>query len=254
MLTRTWALGVLLLVGCTGSRGGHEWFSKTGFDSVHGGYGFHALPSGQLLGPGWSLQNFQWVDGHWAIKAKGHFVHKTRWVMASGSERPATIVTNDLLYSHTASNGVIWVQRIPLPRAARDKSIHVLAENFATGIAGSLYEARLDGRVEQRRVATRLTRSQPIPARGHLVEFEIVDLDQLELDPNAPRRKARVVLFDRFHKRIRLDSDGRHLLGQDGGVVKLPAVLAVGYANDLSTFDTHAADFDDLARRLWIKP
>ena len=76
-------------------------------------------------------------------------------------------------------------------------------------------------------------------------------MDQLEMDPDAPRERARVLLVEgSFMKKV---SMGSHRGLGGGGSTEVPAVLLIGYANDMAYFDSKVADFEDLLSRLWIR-
>ena len=69
--------------------------------------------------------------------------------------------------------------------------------------------------------------------------FEVVNLDQLEHDPNAPRSKVELVLVATpFSKRAR------------GAAHTVPAYLLFGYINDAPMFDQQLADFRELVLRV----
>lgn len=245
---------LVILAACGAQQSG--WFFDTGFHVNTERYGFRYLDTyPNLLPPGWKLDNFVRSGSDYEIKTRGAYRKELHWTMADGSVKDAAIVVHDLIFHHTQSNGTIWVRRMPLPRASRDKAISVLAENYANGISGSVYDAQLGSAVVERRVSTKVISSVPLQLGAHAahdVVFEMADLNQLELDPNAPRQRTRIVMvkgqFDKpiaFGKGMRISSS----LSAD----RVPAVLLLGYANDAAEFDAHAADFQGLLTRLWIR-
>jgi hypothetical protein len=247
-------LAVLLIAGCY-HHAEASWFTRSSYRAISDRYGFRYRGGKypELLPPAWRLDNFEDTGDGLRIKTRGAYLSTLSWEMSDGELRRADVVTHDLLFRHSNTNGTIWVRRLPLPRASRGKAVRVLAENYAGEISGSVYEAALDSRVTERRVSTKLLAGGPIEFgshKGHAVTFDVADLNRLELDPQAPRTRVTVILIEgAFDKHMELI--GGSLTG--GGGATVPALLLLGYANDAGVFEAHLPDFNELLTRLWIR-
>jgi hypothetical protein len=236
-----------LLSGCSTLQGEHR---PTAFVSVQRSYSVEYVDRGkrQLLPSPWVLSNFEY-DGALPTKerTKGRFESEFQWEMKSGAIVRATTTTYELLFRHT-SNAEIWVRLLPIPQAMRGRQVRYAAEEFVNSFSGSVVSDWLDGSGIARRVATQIIESKAIKVDGHparQVTFDIANLDQLQLDPNAPRTRARIVLVKAGLRKSILHSQN---------LQRVAAYLMLGYLNDAARFADEAAAFDSLVQRVKVAP
>jgi hypothetical protein len=146
----------------------------------------------------------------------------------------------DAYWTHQVDSSSIWIRTIPIPDRLSQKDAKVLLMNYIERIAGSgLTFANYEGDVTARvnRYGTKIASSSRVmlgetPASA--AEIEIVNLDQLELDPSAPRHHAKLVLA---HSLKWLPVGER---------LQYNSVLLVGYSARTEDFPKHKAEFDSL--------
>jgi hypothetical protein len=177
---------------------------------------------------------------------KGRFTSTFPWELADGSPSKIETTTYELLIEHN-TNATIWVRLVPTPRSLQGKMIRVLAENYVNNLTGNVYSDYFDSEPSERRISTKILESESTRVMDHgaqRVRFEIVNLDQLEHDANAPRTQAEIILVNVVHKK---KARGRN-------VSHVPALFLLGYANDAAMFDSHYPDFRDLVERIRAAP
>ena len=106
----------------------------------------------------------------------------------------------------------------------------------------------LSSPVDARRVATKIIESRAASVAGqpaHEVVFDLVNLDQLQLDPQAPRTRIRATFIEIPTKKI-LTSSRRVRRPA------VPAVLFVGYSAVSGAFDSQIPALEDLLARIHI--
>ncbi len=126
-----------------------------------------------------------------------------------------------------------------------------LAETWANSLNGTLFEYTFDSSAEAKRLATKLLQSQATTVAGHPaheVIFDLANLDQLQLDPNAPRVRVRALFIV-----APLQKELRTLIPGDAGGGKTPAVLFVGASTNAKDFDSQNSVLDDFAKRITIR-
>ena len=241
---RVMAIFVLVLAGC-----GHgpAYFDASGFHSTDNPYSIHyADPQRQLLiSDEWTLTNYEHHGGR-PTKAmtKGAFEGSLSWRFRDGEVHTVKTTTFELELSHN-SNAVIWVRLLPIPADLLHKKVEFLAENFVNNLSGNAYSSYLGSGVDERRVATKILSSQPIGLRGlhaQIITFDLVSLDQLELDPNAPRTRVDLVLARTNFRKV-LDNSTPF---------EVPAYLLVAYANDAEHFESQLDTFRAFVRQIEI--
>jgi hypothetical protein len=113
---------------------------------------------------------------------------------------------------------------------------------------GTVLDFTLSSPVDARRVATKIIESKSASVAGqpaHEVVFDLVNLDQLQLDPQAPRTRIRAMFIVTRTKKT---------LGGTRRVRRpaVPAVLFVGYSAVAGTFDSQIPVLEDLLARIHI--
>lgn len=237
---------IFVLCACGGSQ---QFFDSTGFRSTQNHYRVpYAAGSKSLLGPDWRVANFKFDDRGNPVEMfeKGDYRGELEWTTADGETVRVTATIYDLLLSHS-SNAAIWLRVLPVPHELLSKDVQVLAENYVNNLSGAADTGYFGKQVHTRRVATKIVASEPISLLGrpaHAVTFEVVDLDQLEMDPNAPRTRAEIVLAQtNFVKTVDFAQ-----------TFQVPGYLLVGYSNDASRFDEHLGTFRRFAMSIALAP
>lgn len=240
---------ILIVVASSACAGTTVGFDSTGFRSTQNHYRIpYKQGSKSLLGPEWRVENFRHDDqGNPVELIEGGTNEGTlEWRYSDGVVRQASTTIYDLDLSHS-TNAAIWVRVIPIPQHLRRKQLDVLSENYVNNLTGSVETGYFSDRPPTRRVATKIIESEAIGllgSRAHIVRFDMVDLDQLELDENAPRTRAEIVLVKtRFRKAIK-----------DGPVFDVPAYLLLGYSNDEAAFEEHIGTFRRFAQSIELVP
>jgi hypothetical protein len=233
-------LSSLLLFGCAATKSGR--FDARGFRAADDAYTIRWVEQGGgLLGADWHVDNFSYENGKPAKpKTKGKYETELDWPAADGSTLHLSTTLYDLRLSHVKSNGVIWARVLPLPPEMNGKRLGVVAENWANDLSGTVFDAPLLASRRSKRLATKIVESEATRVAGHAaqaVTFEVVDLDQRELDANAPRTKVRALF---------VEGKLRKLLEGHDRTYDVSGCLFIGYANDAATFDQLRPTFDRL--------
>jgi hypothetical protein len=242
----TLAALALCMLGC---RSNLNRFDQHGFRSTLNPYGVrYADPvSGHLISADWHVANFQYRDGRPTESLHGEsFESELEWHYGDGAKHVVAIETFDLLLEHN-TNAAIWVRVVPIPQGLYHKKVQFLAENYVNNFSGS-YDSQLGGTMVARRLATQILKSESAGFRGrpaHVVTFDYVSLDQLELDANAPRTRARIVLVAIWFRKVLIG-------GGTSGDFEVPGYLMIGYANDAAHFNALAPTFDAFLKQVAI--
>lgn len=140
---------------------------------------------------------------------------------------------------HRRTAGVLWSSVVPLPTSMEQTDLRVLAR-LLVGAASrdTVSLAVVDGAVEMstRRLATRILEERPIAVRGYegyRVTFEVADVDQASLTPDASWERREVAL---------VRPGFVVLAGRQRAT--LPGLLLLGHANLPEDFETTRPDFD----------
>lgn len=226
------------MIGCASAA--HPYFDRAGF---HGGEESYLIryhkPGTALLLPGnWRVTNFRTVKDGLPTDMKTLDAYKSTltWTYGNGATSRVTTTTYDLVLSHP-SEAMIWVRILPVPGEMRNKAVKVIAEGWANHISGSLYTGYLDSGPDEVRIATEIIQSEQVlianrPAR--LVTFDAANVDQLELNRNAPRTRVMIAV---------VKGAWRKTLEASSGHVTVPGVLFVAYSHAAKDFDSLLPQF-----------
>lgn len=242
---------VALALGCLVSAcaGSQYAFDAKGFRSDENHYRVpYQAGTKSLLGPEWSVTNFKHDDAGnpTEILEQGEYSGDINWTSADGETTSVSTLVYDLLLSHR-SNATIWLRVMPIPQELINKHIKVLAENYVNNLNGAAGTGYFGKDLRTRRIATQIIKSEPISllgAHAHAVTFDMVDLDQLQMNPNAPRTRVEIVLAQtNFAKSL-------------GGSqrFRVPGYLLAGYSNDAGAFDEQLATFRRFAMSIQRTP
>jgi hypothetical protein len=244
---------VVTATGCatTGS------FTDTGFVGANHAYTVAYLDASarRLVPPDWILENFT-EDSRGrpdVMKTEGAYTAKVDWTWDDGSSSKVRFVIHDLRFGHRNSDGNLWVRALPIPPDLEHKSLKVLAERWVNNLNGTVYEFTFGASVEAKRVATKLLESKAsvVSTRpAHTVVFDLVNLDQLQLDANAPRTRVRAIFVAAPLRKKLCAADALAC----GNFPDAPAVLFVGFSVNAEAFDAQVPRFDAFVEQISIQP
>jgi hypothetical protein len=231
--------------GCAETAG----FRVDGFRAENAAYSVAYLDasSGRLLPREWNLDNyFLGEDGKPSSqKDDGLYRRKVEWILPDGSSMRVGLVVHDLKFLHN-SGAVLSVRRVPVPFHMQTMNLSAVAEEWANSNNGTLVEFSFDSTLLARRSASKLIDSQARTISGHPareVTFELVDVDQLQFNPQAPRTRIRALFIQ---APIVKQLNSMQMIGD------VPAVLLVAYAHDAQKFDKLVPDYESLVSRIRI--
>ena len=232
-----------ILSGCAETYG----FRADAFFAEKAAYSVDYLDASakRLLPREWNLDNyFRGEGGKPATqKDEGLYKRKTEWTLNDGTSRVVDLVVHDLKYLHS-SGAILSVRRVPVPLSMHTMKLSAVAEIWANNNNGTALEFSFDTGLTAKRTASKLIDSQPRTVSGHPareVTFDLVDVDQLQFDQQAPRTRVHA-LFIQAPMEKQVTSLFR----------PVPAVLLVAYANDAHKFDKLVPDYEGLVSRIRI--
>jgi hypothetical protein len=203
-----------------------------------------------ILGAEWRLDNYVWKDGVPTKQKEGNLVTRRYDINDDGDEDASDRdYEYDLLLEHRNKDATIWFRNVVISNHDRDKELSVFADNYVEaasgtrGIAVSFGSGALGaGKHFASRVVSRAACSvSGIPA--YRVDFEVANVDQLQLTPDARWIRQRVVLV-----RAPFEHSIEHLQMKD----QLPVLLVAGLSSAPEDFDRLAKHLDLLLDRVVI--
>lgn len=246
-------LALLLFTGCASTFG----FQPEGFRGQRGAFLVDYLePSTYRLLPSeWHLDNYDrgYQGRPGDQKTLGMYRDEIEWTLPDGTDRTVGLVVHDLKYLHR-SGAVLTVRRVPVPYQMRTMKLSAVAEKWANSHNGAVLEFSFNSENRQKaeatmvakRTASKLVDSRARTVDGHPareVTFDVVDVDQLQFNQQAPRRRVRALFI---HAAIEKELKSAY-------VDRAPAVLVVAYAQDEDKFDSLVPDFENLISRLHVQ-
>ena len=211
--------------------------------------------SWRLLPREWKLDNYFYSEEGKPVTQKddGLYCREIWWTLSDGRSKKVDLVVHDLKYLHN-SGAVLSVRRVPVPFQMRAMKLSAVAEEWANSNNGTVVEFSFDSKgntaessfsagLLAKRTASKLIDSQPRAVSGRPareVTFDLVDVDQLQFNPQAPRTRVRALFIPaQMEKRLGFDEI-------------VPAFLLVAYAHDADKFDTLVPDYESLVSRIGI--
>jgi hypothetical protein len=209
----------------------------------------------QALGPDWLLDNYLfWRDGEPRVETLlGGYTLRLR-VDPVGDGRysfETEIPTFDLHWTQRNDAAIVWIRSIPLSRRLSERDLSVIAHDFVESLSGTeAYAVCFDWCVhaEAKTYATTIVAERELFLSGvpaYDLTFEIANVDQLQLNPDARAARARLVLA-RPGYWMDLRSGDRSY--------EAATLVAIGYAQTPDRFDEHLAEFEDLLQRIDFWP
>jgi hypothetical protein len=238
-------LAVLLASGCATSNIG---FTDRQFVGEGGSYGIEyaygttsdARAKWLLAPPNWDLENYEHDrDGRpHEAKTEGIYRDTIDWVSASGKSERLNYVIYDLKLRH-GNGSILAVCTVAVPPRLRNLRLSAFAEEWANSYSGMSFSFQ---QAEARRTASKIveTKARQVGGRpAREVTFDVVNVDQLQLDADAPRMRIRAVFVQAPLVKQFLDSG-----------LAPPAFLLVAYVSDEKKFDKLVGDYEGLLARI----
>lgn len=239
---RSCFLSALLLTGCATAQSG---FTDTAFFGKDAVYSIDYSPAGiwMAMPNDWELENyFQNVRGKpTREKDQGIYQDKMEWIDEVGTSRETSYVPNDLKFRHD-SGSILVVSTVAVPSRLRKLRLSAVAEQWANGYSGMQFSFKSG---EGHRSASKILESKARRVGGQSareVTFDIVDVDQLQLNPDAPRTRVRAVFIQAPLIKEFISPS-----------ISSPAFLFVGFAaTSPRDFDNLVSDYESLLGRIHI--
>jgi hypothetical protein len=248
------SIAALLFVSCKAPGAGT--FTPDRFAHARYSYEVRYFEHGpeNLLGADWRLDNYVWAKGAPKKEKQGddYVIHRQYDMNDDGEvDTKADEQYYDLLLEHRRKDAAIWLRSAPISNHDRSKELSVFADNYveaASGSEGVLVQFGAGGPVGSvsKRFASRVLSRSACTVSGvpaYRVDFEIANVDQLQLTPDARWVRSRIVLVQTPF----LHAPNRRFAKQT-----LPVVMLAGLRASPDDFETLAADFDRMLDRIVI--
>jgi hypothetical protein len=234
-----WLLVAVLASGCGITGIG---FTDSEFVGKNSGYGIsYAEPAKWLVAPDdWDLDNYDFDRKGKPRREKNLGIYRDSidWVDASGRSENLEYVIYDLKFRH-GNGSILAVSTVAVPSRLRNLRLSTFAEEWANSYNGMQFSFK---RGEGRRMASKIIESKAREVGGRVareVTFDVVDVDQLQLDPQAPRTRIRATFVQAPLVKEFL-----------GSGFAPPAFLFVAYLSDEKKFDKLVGDYEGLLARI----
>lgn len=228
----------LLFITACGANG--PVLSRTGLTDDR--YALHVAAAGPgvFVSNDWMVENFVRVEPGPVTFKRGEAFDATYRLDVNNDGRADEFREHAyvLKLRHRRNVGVLWSSVVPLPRSMQQTELRVLARLLVDAasrdtVSLSVVERTLE--VSTRRLATRMLDEGPVAVRGYegyRVLFEVADVDQESLTPNASWERREVVLV----------RPGFVWLAYRQ--VPAPGLLLIGHANLPDDFASTQPDFE----------
>jgi hypothetical protein len=224
-------------------------FRETAFEPELEHYAIsYADPSARtVVRPGWLADNFRRnQQGNLVANTSGPFaiLYNLDTDNDGTVDRSTVRPLYDLRLVHREDGTVLWMRTMPLDIQHADRSLANLARNYVEAVAGTTYvSVNFSSPMGTARThATRIVSEMPTTLDGREafdVTFDVIDLDQREVTPDAVANRVRIIL-------ARPDPSYRFMATTR---VSYPVVVVIGVASNPNDFDRHVSDYDDLLSR-----
>ena len=243
---RSCLVSALLLAGCATTKAG---FTDTAFFGKDAGYSVDYSPAGvwMVMPNDWELENyFENVKGKpTREKNQGIYQDKMEWIDEGGVSSKPSYVVNDLKFRH-GSGSILVVSTVAVPPHLRRLRLSAVAEQWANSYSGMQFSFKSG---EAHRSASKILESKARNVGGRAareVTFDVVDVDQLQLDADAPRARVRAIF-------IQAPLTKEFISTSLSAPSSAPAFLFVGLASTSSrNFDNLVGDYESLLARIHV--
>ncbi len=254
--------GLLLTAACSGSQR-YPIGLATDEGMRHATYDLlvsYRPGSSELMSSDWRLDNFGPGEENFGVPKTTERYTRTIALDHDGDDRAdarSRIPAYDLLFKHRRNDGVIFMSTLPVSQHAGQRDLDIILRDFVESAshAGHITHnfevgsSRTSAQMASRILSTRAVTVDGYPA--HEVIFEVANVQQLELTPEARWERGHVVLvrapFAFTERQYATFAPQRAV-----PVPFYPVLLAIGYANHPDEFDEGHAAFEDLVRRVRI--
>jgi hypothetical protein len=214
---------------------------------------YHDPSSWRFVGPDWRIDNFVLdEDGKPgdAKSAQGYVENRAIDYLGDGQPyRPGNAYIYDLKLVNRRTDATMWLQEIPLPMHDKDRSLQALLDNLVESISGTgFYTVRVGydrSKVRAKTFGARIVQSAPV-LFGKFTSLdatiEVVNLDQLKVDPTAKAAVVRVVLVRTAYTQA-VDS-----------YVSASIVTVLGCESKARDFESTSADFERFLTSVQLGP
>jgi hypothetical protein len=219
-------------------------------------YAVFYVPDGEPtapLGGQWRVDNFTLpANSHRYVAKRGPEYEIERRYDVDGDGKPEGLEREpfyDLLLLHTQKDASMWVRSVPVSSAEKDKELAVFAERYVESVAGTgVVAVRFgsEGAVGSvgRRFASRVLHSESCTLskrEAYRVDFEVANVDQLQLSDQARWQRAAVVFVRTGYS---------HRVQNVRGVsTRFPVVMALGLSAKPQDFAALEPDFEKLLKQ-----
>jgi hypothetical protein len=240
-MTRCWpSLGILTLLLFSGCASAGLGFTDTGF--VGKGYSISYVETAtySIVPPDWDLDNYFYNRQGKPHREKDQGIYRDTmdWVDVTGRSERVEYVIYDLKWRH-GNGSTFAVCTVAVPPRHSNLRLSAFAEEWANEYSGMQFSFK---KGEAHRTASKIVETKARQVGGRAareVTFDVVDVDQLQLDASAPRTRVRAVFVQAPLVKEFLDSG-----------LRPPAFLFVAYASDERKFDKLVDDYEGLIARI----
>lgn len=242
-------LALCSLTGC-GSKGGT--FKPTYFQSSNYPYAILYQGNGaeELAGPDWRIDNFRQVRSKLVEKGGDKYLVSRAYDLNDDGKVDVNKEEHfyDVLLEHRTKDASLWVRAVPLSVSDDRKELNVFAERYVDSASGtgqiavhfgSEVTVSVGKRFASRTVGVSNCRVAGKPAL--VVDFEVANVDQLELSESARWSRGRVAFIKPGYY---------YPVAVGTRVTKYPVLLLVGLSSTPSEFGALAPHFDALLGRI----
>lgn len=201
------------------------------YDIAVGGADSAGAP-GELLGSDWRLDNYYLNGGALRPKLGSAYVRSIRLDRNGDGvgDESHSVPVYDLRYENRVSGGVIWLSTFPIDTSLERTDLEVIARRYLQAVSGvgvAVVEIQ-DNQVisEVRRFATRnvtIERSVIDGQEAVVVQYELANVDEVQVDENGAWAPARVTIF----RPPAAWSPSRHAIDQTWPVISMVGLRAL---------------------------
>ena len=264
-------LGVLVVVSCAGSRSSFPIFTTDGGGFHHASYDYSvaALPgTDDVMSREWRLDNYApSADGSALGEPKEGDAYEVEVGLdydGDGDfEGTVTLPRFDLKFNHRRNDARLFVITVPISQYDSERELAVILRDLvahSSNGGGISYDfSRGTARASGERAAQILV-SREVTVGGypaHEVIFEVANVPELELTPDARGVRSHLVLVrpgfvfarEQMVRSARMPSLGGRTVGQ---TTCFPGLMLIGYANHPDDYDAQQPEFRDFLNRVRI--
>ncbi len=195
----------------------------------------------QFLSADWALDNYQWKkNAPSKLKQGGEYELRRHYDTDDDGnvDEHETAPVFDLLFRHVHKDAEIWLRTVPISKSDTNKELAVLAQRYVDAVSGEGTVLVRSDEAHSRRYATKILSQGACAVGGHpafRIDFEVANVDQLQLTPNARWSRGRIVL---------IQTAFRHSVGRRKD--RVPVVMHAGLSSEPADFERMAGDFEHL--------